>query len=147
MQVAETGQCIGDEIEEHLRVLLVHLVEKLLDQTLYLRVLVLEEQGHVTHVALDLDHVVQGEMGNDRQSGLTHLSILLVQVLIEVFVVGLDDVGEAVQQVSHSDNDVVLDDGVGVGTVEESHHVWELLFAEVRTEAHELAVGEHTDDL
>lgn len=86
-------------------------------------------------------------MSDDCQSGLAHFRILLVQVLVEVFVVGLYDVGEAVQQVAHGDDDVVLDYGVGVGVVEESHHVRELLFAEVRAETHELAVGEHTDDL
>lgn len=34
-----------------------------------------------------------------------------------------------------------------MGAVEESHHMWELLFAEMRTKTHELAVSEHTDDL
>lgn len=86
-------------------------------------------------------------MGNDSQSSLTHLGIFFMQVLIEVFIVGLDDVGKSMQQVSHGNDDVILDNGVGMGAVEQSHHMGELLFAEVRTETHELTVRQHTDDL
>lgn len=96
MHIAETGKCIGDEVEEHLRIFLVHLMKKLFDQTLYFWVFVLEEQSHVAHVTLHLDHVIQGQMGNDRQSGLTHFCIFFMQVLIQVFIVWLYNVREAV---------------------------------------------------
>lgn len=70
-----------------------------------------------------------------------------MQVLIEVLVVRFDDVGEAMKKVAHRDDDVVLDDGVDAAVVEQFDDVGELLFAEVRAEAHELAVGKDADDL
>ena len=85
-------------------------MEKLLYQAFNFRILVLEEQGHIAHIALDLDHIIEGEMGDDSEGGLSDLRILLMQVLIEILVIGFDDVGEAVKQIAHSDDYVVFDD-------------------------------------
>ena len=70
-----------------------------------------------------------------------------MQVLIEVLVVRFCDVGEALEEVAHRDDDIVLDDGVDAAVVEQFDDVGELLFAEVGAEAHKFAVGQDADYL
>lgn len=70
-----------------------------------------------------------------------------MQILIEILVIGFNDVGEAMQQIAHSDDDVVFDDRVDAAVVEELDDMRELLLAEVGAQTHEFAVGQHADDL
>jgi hypothetical protein len=64
-----------------------------------------------------------------------------------MFVVGFNYIGEPMKEVSHRDDNIIFYNGVDIGVVEEFDNVWKLLLAEVGAEAHELAVGENTDDL
>ena len=121
-------------------------MEKLLNQTLNLRIRVLEEQSDITHIAFNFDHIIQGEVGDDSKRGLPDPGVLLMQILIEMLVVRLDDVGEAMQEVSHGDDDVVFDDGVDVRVVEEFDQVGEFEVAEVGAQAHEFGVRQHADN-
>jgi hypothetical protein len=99
--ITEPTQGIRYEVEKHFGVLLVHLVKKLFDQRLNFRVRVLEKQSNIAHVTLDLDHIVERQMGDDGEGGLPDPRILLVEVHVQVAVVGLDDVGKSVEKVAH----------------------------------------------
>lgn len=85
-------------------------MKKLLNQALYFRILVLEQQSHIAHITFDLDHIIKRQMSDHSQGSLPHLWILLMQILIEILVVRLNDVGEAMKKVTHCDDYVVLDD-------------------------------------
>lgn len=86
-------------------------------------------------------------MSDDSKCGLPNPGIFLMQILIEMLVVGLDDIGEAMQQIPHGDDDVVLDDGVDRRVVEQFDQVRELLLAEVGTQTHEFGVGQDAYNL
>lgn len=70
-------------------------------------------------------------MGDDSQGGLSDFWILLMQVLIEILVIRLNDVREAMKEVSHCNDDVIFDYGVDAAIVEKLDDMRELLFAEI----------------
>lgn len=54
-------------------------------------------------------------MGEDDHCGFADGWVGVVEVLVEVLAVGLDEVGEAVEEVAHADDDVVFYHWVHVG--------------------------------
>lgn len=110
-------------------------MEKLFDQTLDLRVGVLEKESNIAHIALYFDHIIQGEVGDDCQGGLSDPGVSFMEVLIQRPIVGFYDVREPMQEVPHGDDDVVLDYWVDVVAVEQFDDMGKLLFAEGRAEA------------
>lgn len=72
-------------------------MEKLLHQALDLGIGVLEKEGDVAHIAFNFDHIVEGEMSDDCEGGLSDPGVSFMQILIEVPIIGFDDVWEAMQ--------------------------------------------------
>ena len=105
-------------------------MEKLFNQTLYLLITILKQKGHIAHITFNFDHIVQREMSDNSQSGLPHSGILLMKILVEVSVVRLNYVWKTVQEITHSNNDVVFSSGGHNRTVEQSDYMRKLLLAE-----------------
>lgn len=70
-----------------------------------------------------------------------------MQILIEILVIRLNDVREAMKQISHCNDDIIFDYGVDAAVVEKLDDMRELLFAEVGAQTHEFAIGQDADDL
>lgn len=147
IRTAQLSNHLREHVVDELGLFFIDFVEEYVGEVLQLHARVFEEDGDVAHFSLDLDHIVEDEMGQDYHRGLADVGVGVVQVLIQVATVRLHQVGEPVQQVAHRYDDVVLYDRVHVGFDERGEEGAHVLAAILLAYAHELAEGEHGHSL
>ena len=70
---------LGKEVVDDVGVLLVQLVEEELDQITNPKLLVLEQESHVSDLGLELEHAVQNEVSDDHKRCLSHVGVLVTK--------------------------------------------------------------------
>ena len=133
---------VGEQIVHGRRALLCKLGEEELRGGDDRRRAVDQAERHLGHLPLDLEHVVEDEVGEHHEHRLAHRLVGVAQVPVQVRRPRLEQVGVAHCEVSERDGNVGAHCNLGF-TLHDGEEALELRFAEVRGGAHELAQREH----
>ena len=98
--------------------------------------LVLETLGHLSQLALDLDHPVQDQMGEDHQRIFLDDKVLIREAFVEFVAVLVNDTAKGDSDVAERDDDVTADARVSRG-LENLEQEVVVLVTELRANAEE----------
>lgn len=106
--LAQAGDCLGEEVVDHMGTLGVQLMQEEFDLVLDTVVRVLKHHTDVDYLTLEFQHVVKNQVSDDHQSLLANVHFLVMQEHENVLDSLIHEIWESVEQISKSDDDVGL---------------------------------------
>ena len=114
------------------------LVQEQLDLVPNSLLVILKKHANVDNFSLELEHVVEDQVGNDHESLPANVALRVLQEHKDLLGLLVEDVGEAVEQVSYRDDNVGFDSEVYLGFQQIEKEV-DILSADLRGDTHEFA--------